>query len=103
MINAEAGIVDQVGAEIVAKPLGQRGDHQRKGYHHPGIMHMQKMRNQASEVKVPLAIGKAKGNGTFGRIGTQDLVKDGLQQKNAKGFEQAHRGKKQDTGQPLNT
>ena len=46
--GAEAGIVHQVGAQVIAQALDQRGEHQRKGHHVPGIVHVQEMRTPES-------------------------------------------------------
>src|ERR1035438_4672156 len=42
--GAEARVVDQVGAQIIAETFEDRGDYQRKGHHVPGIMRSEERR-----------------------------------------------------------
>jgi hypothetical protein len=48
-----------------------------------------------------LAPGKTEKDGAFGRIGSEYLVENGLQQEDAKGVEYADRRQQQYAGQPL--
>ncbi len=50
---------------------------------------------------MPLAFGEAQQNRPFRRIGPENLVEDGLQQKDAESVEHADRGQQQHSGQPL--
>lgn len=42
------------------------------------------MGNDKAEIKVPWTLGKTEEDGAFRRIGTKDLVKNGLQEEDAK-------------------
>jgi hypothetical protein len=97
--HAEAGVVHQVGAEVVAKALepAWRPD-QRKGHHVPGIVHVQKWGTEDPQVEVPWRFWEAEKDGPFGRIGPQNLVEDGLKEKGAKGIKHAHHGQQQHPG-----
>ena len=57
--HAEAGVVDQVSAQIIAEAFGQRGGHQRNGHNIPGIVLVHEMGNEEPEVEVPPAVGEA--------------------------------------------
>ena len=101
MISAEAGVIDQVGAEVIAEALGQRGDDQRKGHDNPGIVHVQEMGNEIPQVEMPLAVGEAEKDGAFGRVGPENLVEDGLEEQDAEGVKHTNRSQQQHAGQPL--
>ncbi len=97
--HAEAGIVDQVGAQIVAEAFDDGGGYQSKGHHRPGIVH--EVGNQNAQVEVPLRFGQAESDGAVGSLGVEDIIEDGLEQEGAKVVEQADHGQQQHAGQDV--
>ena len=99
--HAEPGIVDQVRSQVVANSLPDRRHHQRKSHHGPGVVHVQKGRNQHPQVEMPMAAWQAQGDRTFRRIGPQNLVKDWLEKESAKRVENSHGSQQKYARQPL--
>src|ERR1035437_8686283 len=88
--GAKPGIVDQIGAEVIAHTLQKRGNDQREGNYVPGIVHVHKMGNEEPEIEMPLAPRKSKQNGALWSVRPQNLVENGLEKENAEGVKCAH-------------
>ena len=99
--QAEAGVVHQVGAEVVADALDDGGEHEREGHHVPCIVQVHEMGNEGAEIESANASGKAEEDGAFGRVGPKDLVEDGLEQERAEGIEHADASEQDDTRKPF--
>jgi hypothetical protein len=50
---------------------------------------------------VPLTVGETESDGSFGRIGPENLIEDGLQEEDAKGVKYADHGQEQNSRKPL--
>ena len=98
---AEARIVDQISAQIIAQAFEKRRKYKRDGHYIPVIMDMQEMGDDASQVEVPPAIGKAEKDGAFGRVGPENLIEYRLQKEDTKSVEYSDEGRQHDSGQPL--
>ena len=99
--HAEAGVIDQVGAEVIAKAFDDgRGD-EREGHHRPRVVHVG-MRNVALRSKCQAA---ARGGNSmrplFRLCGLRTTSKMGTNSSMRKRVEQADHGQQQDAGQPL--
>lgn len=99
--GSEAGIVDEVGSGVVADAFEEGGEDQGEGDDVPGVVHVDEMRNEGTEIEVPLAVRQAEGDGAFRGVRAEDLIEDGLEEEGAEGVEDADRGQQQDAGKPL--
>ena len=66
--GAEAGVIHQIGADVIAEALEQGGRHERKG-HDVQALWMEEMRRQNPEVEMPRFVAEADNDGALGRIG----------------------------------
>ena len=84
--HAEAGVVGQVGAEVVEHALQDGGGDQRKGHHGPDIVKV--LGNEPAQLDGLMGNGHAKQGqiAALGR-GIQHPVENGADEQEAKGFE----------------
>src|SRR5664279_1696924 len=88
--HAEARVIHEVCAEIVAEALDDRRCNQCEGYHGPRIVH--EMRDDDAQVEMPRSSQDTKSNGAFRSGGIQNGVEDWLKKQGAEVVEKSDCG-----------
>ena len=78
--HAEAGVVHQIGARVIANPLEQRGGDQRKGHHRPVVVQVQVGEDHGLHAAVPGGFAADGSERVACRAGMQHIVEDGHKQ-----------------------
>ena len=103
--HAEAGVVGEISAGVVANALEQRGGDEREGDHGPVVVEARRDQVLEGDVDVPARTDFAEQRALFGAAdrgaGVQNVVEDGADEQDAEGVEQADAGGEDDGGESL--